>query len=495
MEKFFWADAIADEIIKRKKKAEYVCASGIGVSGTLHIGNFRDGITTDLVVRALRDKGKKVRFVYSWDDFDRFRKVPANVPKNYEKYIGMPVSDILSPFKKGMSYTKYFEDKFKAELVEVGVKPKFISQSEMNRKCKYASLIKKSLDNNDKIKRVLNKYRKEPLGKDWYPVSVYCEKCCKDFTKIIDAKGYEIEYECKCGFKDKIDYREKGIVKLKWRVDWPARWKYEGVDFEPGGGDIGAAGGSYVTGKEIAKNVFDYEAPKYVYYEMINFKGESGRFSGSKGNVLTVSDLLEIYEPEILRYLFVGTRPNKGFQISFDADVIKVYDEYDLLEEKYFDKIATPQERRIYELSQVKPAKKRSEKLSFRHLVTFVQTGKTGELNAGSKLRAEKVKNWLENYAPEDFKFEVQEKISVKLDKKQKQALIALKESLAVKDFTEDELFNEFYEICKAVDISNKEFFGGAYGVIINKARGPRLAALILAIGKDKVVELLGKIK
>ena len=48
MEKFFWADQIADEIIKEKgKKKQYVCASGIGISGTLQIGNFSDAITTD----------------------------------------------------------------------------------------------------------------------------------------------------------------------------------------------------------------------------------------------------------------------------------------------------------------------------------------------------------------------------------------------------------------------------------------------------------------
>ena len=85
-EKFFWADAIADQIIKQKgEKDEYVCASGITPSGQVHIGNFREVITTDMVVRALRDKGKKVRFIYSWDDFDRFRKVPKGVDKSYEK--------------------------------------------------------------------------------------------------------------------------------------------------------------------------------------------------------------------------------------------------------------------------------------------------------------------------------------------------------------------------------------------------------------------------
>jgi len=495
MEKFFWADEISEKIIKKRgKKKEYTCASGIGVSGILHIGNFRDAITTDLVVRALKDKGKKVRFIYSWDDYDRFRKVPANIPKSYKKYIGMPVSEVPAPKGKG-KYARYFEDIFEEELEKVGIKPEFISQSEMNKKCKYAGLIKKALDNVEKIKRILNKYRREKWGKNWYPVSVYCEKCKKDTTTIVKTKGYFIEYKCACGFGNKIDYRKKGIVKLKWRIDWPARWKYEGVVFEPGGADLGAAGGSYITGKEIAKEIFGYEAPSYVYYEMIGIKGESGRFTGSKGNVLTLNDVEEIYEPEILRYLFVGTRPNKGFQISFDNDVIKIYDEYDMLEEKYYDKTASPQEKRIYELSQIKLAKSKPEKSGFRHLITFVQVGKTKELNPASKARAEKVKNWLEKYADEDFKFEIKDKISIKLSKKQKQSLNALKESLSVKDFTEDELFNELYNICNAIGINNKEFFDGAYGIIIGKSRGPRLASLIIAVGKEKTVKLLEKIK
>jgi lysyl-tRNA synthetase class 1 len=485
MEKFFWADAIADQIIKRKKK-EYVCASGTTPSGIVHIGNFREAITTDLVARALQDKGKKVRFIYSWDDYDRFRKVPANVPEKFEKYIGMPVSEVPSPSGNG-SYAEYFEKEFEKSLEKVGIKPKFIRQGLMNKKCKYASLIKKALDNLGKIKKILNQYRKEPLEKDWYPLEVYCEKCKKDTTRIIKVEGYFVEYECSCGFKNKIDYRKKGIVKLKWRVDWPARWSYEKVDFEPGGIDHSVHGGSYMTGKEIVK-IYDYEAPLYQLYEWIRIKGGT-EFSSSKGNVTTLAEVEEIYEPEIIRYIFVSTRPNKGFQISFDADVIKIYDEYDMLEEKYYNKTATPQERRIYELSQIKLAKSKPEKVGFKHLITLVQIGK------GKGERAKKVKAWLKQYAPEEFKFKVIEKISTSLDKKQKQALVTLKESLAVKDFTEDELFNEFYDICKAVNLSNKEFFEGAYMTIIGKAKGPRLASLILAVGKEKIIKLLGQLK
>ena len=90
-----WADITADKIIRERKqflndkKTKYVCASGITPSGTVHIGNFREIISVELVVRALRQKGADVRFIYSWDDYDVFRKVPKNMPNQEElaKYL------------------------------------------------------------------------------------------------------------------------------------------------------------------------------------------------------------------------------------------------------------------------------------------------------------------------------------------------------------------------------------------------------------------------
>ena len=494
-EKFFWADQIAEQIIKeRGNKKEYVCAAGGGPSGTLHIGNFRDVITAELVARALINKGKKVRFIYSWDDYDRFRKVPKNVPKKWEKYIGMPINEFPSSFDKNKKYAEYFEKEFENGLKKVYVKPEFIQQSKMNKKCAYAVLIKKAIDKRKEIINILNKSRKEDLGENWWPFTIYCSKCKKDFTKVLDVKDYKIEYECKCGYKEKFDYRKKGIVKLRWRIDWPARWDYEKVDFEPGGIDLSVEGGSFMTGREISKKIFDYNPPAYVFYEWIKLKGGKS-FSSSAGNVITIDEVEELYEPEILRNLFVSTRPRKSFQISLDADIIKEYEEFDDLERRYFEKEVNQKEKRIYELSQIKIPKRKPNKTSFKHLITLVQLNKLKGLNAESKKRAEKVKKWLENHAPEDFKFEFQKKIKVKLNNKEKQALIQLKEALATKKYAEDKLFNEFYNICKGINIKTKEFFQVAYSVLINKTRGPRLASLILAIGQDKVVKLLEKIE
>ena len=442
----------------------------------------------------MKDKNKKVKFIYSWDDYDRFRKVPKNVSENYEKYLGMPLSEIPSPFVKNKSYAKYFEEEFEKSLEKVGIFPEFIQQNVMNKKSKYAKLIKLAIEKRKEIMEILNKYRREPLKEDWYPVSVYCEKCKKDFTKIISIKDYIIKYECKCGFKGEFDFSKKGLVSVKWRVDWPMRWKYEEVDFEPGGIDHSVEGGSYTTAKEIVKEIFNWEPPIYQFYDWIKIKGGK-EFSSSKGNALTINETLEVYEPEILRYLFVGTRPNKGFQISFDNDVIKIYDDFDALENKYYEKLADPREKRIYELSKLKITKEKPKRISFRHLITLVQTGKIKQLKGTEKTRAEKVENWLENYAKEDMKFEIQDKITLDLTEKQKQALVELKESLVLNDFNEDELFNEFYKICEAVGIKGREFFETAYNVIINKNKGPRLASLILAVGKEKIIKLLNQIK
>ena len=75
-----WAEKIAKQIIERNpNKEEYVCAAGISPSGSVHIGNFRDVATSYMVVKALRKLGKKAKLLFSWDEFDRMRKVPVNV--------------------------------------------------------------------------------------------------------------------------------------------------------------------------------------------------------------------------------------------------------------------------------------------------------------------------------------------------------------------------------------------------------------------------------
>ncbi len=503
-----WADTTASRVIKEQgDKRKYVCASGITPSGHIHIGNFREVITTDLIVRALESRGKDVRFIYSWDDYDRLRKIPKGFPKELEKHIGKPIGAI--PFK-GVTYAGFIEKEFEDSLKDLGFNIKFIRQIEEYKKCIYAHDIKLALNEKSKIKSILDKYRKVALEKDWWPIFIYCEKCGKDSTKILEYDNeYEIKYECKCGHKDKFDFRKKGIIKLSWRPDWSMRWAYYHEDFEPCGKDHAAAGGSWVTCKEIVKQVWEVDGPSKLFYEWIGPKGK-GQFASSLGNVITVNEMLDIYEPEIVRYLFASTRPNAEFAISFDLDVIKIYEDYDFCERLYYseEKLTNKKEilkqKRVYELSSVSnPERNMPEQVGFRHLTILLQINE-GDIEKATIGMSERVKkrakcawNWLEKYAPEDFKFKVNKKVSseikAKLNGKQKKALQILNKRLD-KEYNHDSLFNEFYEICKEVNIKNTEFFKGAYLVLISKEKGPRLSNFILTLGKSRVRELLEQI-
>jgi lysyl-tRNA synthetase class 1 len=124
-----WADETAIKIIREKgNKDEYTCASGITPSGTVHIGNFREIISVDLVVRALRDMGKEVRFIYSWDDYDVFRKVPKNMPQQekLEKCLHYPITVVPDPWGRDKSYARHHEVDVETILPLVGIHPEYI---------------------------------------------------------------------------------------------------------------------------------------------------------------------------------------------------------------------------------------------------------------------------------------------------------------------------------------------------------------------------------
>ncbi len=137
-EKIHWADDAAKRIIKVKGDKEiYTLAAGITPSGIVHIGNFRELITVELVKRALEKRGKKVRFIFSWDDYDVFRKVPANLPPDkraiFPKWLGKSISAIPDPFTEEKSYAAYFEKKLENSLEKVKVCPEFLYQSEKSQ--------------------------------------------------------------------------------------------------------------------------------------------------------------------------------------------------------------------------------------------------------------------------------------------------------------------------------------------------------------------------
>ena len=102
--------------------------------------------------------------------------------------------------------------------------------------------MKTALNNKEKIKDCLNRYRDDEHKirpeEEYWPVSVFCDKCNKDTTTIEGWDGdWGLSYSCECGNTEKVDLRKAKGVKLGWRVDWPMRWCHEHTVFEPAGKD------------------------------------------------------------------------------------------------------------------------------------------------------------------------------------------------------------------------------------------------------------------
>jgi lysyl-tRNA synthetase class 1 len=518
-EAIHWADMTADRIIReRGDRDSYVLASGITPSGVVHFGNFREVITVDFVARALRKKGKKVRFIFSWDDYDTFRKVPANLPKQDElkAFLFQPIVDTPDPFGEHPSYAAHHEKNFEAQLAQMGVTVEPLYQATKYRGGEYADSITHTLNSKDKIKAILDQHRSEPLPESWLPVSIYCAGCNRD-EAISDLTwdGTAIGYSCSnCHHKGSETVKGSTRVKLPWRVDWPMRWAFEKVDFEPGGKDHSSQGGSYTTAKEIV-TLFNWRPPVYLQYDFVSFKGMGGKMSSSKGNLVTVNDVLKVYEPEMVRWIFASYKSNTDFAVSFDLDVIKMYEDFDRMERSAYGKEPNVAEkkaamaRRVYELSQIgdTPAEMPFQP-SFRHLTSILQIH-DGSIEKAREAYRSEIKNarderrfnqraacalfWLQEFAPEDFKFGLN-KTTPKIDlgEKQKAFISKLIGLLEGQNFGSDkELHEAMYAEINALELPPIEAFPAVYQLLISQERGPKLAGFILTIGQDTVARLL----
>jgi len=518
-----WADQTAEKIIREKgDKDTYTCASGITPSGTVHIGNFREIISVDLVVRALRDMGKKVRFIYSWDDYDVFRKVPVNMPEQelLAKHLRFPITMVPDPWGRDESYARHHEVDVESILPAVGIAPEFLYQSKRYRASMYAEGMKKALEKRADLVRILDKYRDEEhkIQGEWWPISVFCDSCNKDTTEIDGWDGdWGVSYHCECGHKETVDLRTSKGVKLGWRVDWPMRWNHEQVDFEPAGKDHHSQGGSFDTAKHVCKDVYGWEPPITFRYDFIGIKGTPGKMSSSKGKVVDLYDILNVYTPEVARYLFAGTRPNTEFSISFDLDVIKIYEDYDKTEriawglEKAKDEDVFAKEKRIYELSQVERGMPPcvSYQIPFRHLCNLLQinAGDIGKTIAGLpdvkaeqlgrlKARCERAWYWIVECAPEDFQFHLlpDGEISSALSGEEKAVVRGLRDEVVAKldSYADDKTCGEaIYAVAAAHGMDGKALFRAAYQALVGKDQGPRLANFLRSIGKDRLLGIL----
>jgi lysyl-tRNA synthetase class 1 len=522
-EAMHWADLIARRIIAEKgDKESYTLASGITPSGTIHIGKFREIITTEMVSRALARMGKKTRFIYSWDDYDTFRKVPADMPgqEMLKGLLYQPIVDIPDVYGTEESYARHNEATLEKIAPDLGISNiEFIYQSKMYRGGAYNDLIVEVADKNKKVRDILQKFKTNEIDAGWFPIETYCGECNRDrgvkFSNY-DSDSKTIDCECElCGHRETLNLRESRRLKLPWRVDWPMRWKFENVDFEPGGTDHSSAGGSFDTSRIIVREIFGGSAPVYAKYAFVLPKGEKRKMSSSVGNGFSVDNVLDVYTPEMVRWFFASYKPDAPFNMAFDIDVLKNYENFDRMERAVYG--GEPNEekraalRRIYEMSQINFDGKIPESCPFRpvfrHLCNYLQSNgldieKTRAVFADQikndadelryRERAKRAVFWLENYAPDDFIFRVNaaRRTDVPMTDAES-AFVAGVRDVLQNDIGERDLQDKIGALIESNGLDAQAAYRVLYQLLIGRDKGPKLAGFMLGIGRDKVLELL----
>ncbi len=226
--------------------------------------------------------------------------------------------------------------------------------------------------------------------------------------------------------------------------------------------------------------------------------------------------MLEVYTPELTRFLFAGTRPNAEFAISFDLDVLKLYEDYDKCERIYYgahevNEKDKAKQSRIYELSQLgRPEPEMPYQVPIRHLSTLLQTydgdldrtlAAFPDLTEGQKprlrQRAACAWRWVTQFAPADFTFRLKAAGSapIALSPPAARAVQGLLAVIGTEmDGLDEKALNDrIYAVAGDAGIDTKDFYKVMYQALVGKDQGPRLASFLKIIGKEKLAGILGR--
>ena len=498
-------------------------------------------MTVHLVAEELRGRGWTVDHIHSWDDYDRMRKVPAGVPLEFASYIGMPYADIPDPFGEYDSYaTRYMTD-FIDGLARLGIHPRYVRQSEAYRRGDYLGQIRVAMRQRADIFDILAEYQnlegqKETIDERraaYYPFKVYCENCHKDMTRVTSYRDEDVflTYVCdNCEHQSGYSLNDKIDGKLVWKVDWPMRWSYERVDFEPGGEDHSSPGSSYTVGQRIVQKLFDWTAPQFIGYAFVGMGGRS-KISSSVGTTATVASALEIIEPAILRWLYARRANNQAFEIDYGQGLLRLYEEWDALVRQIHKGAASEVNQKLFE----RATKTTSEEIIYTHKVvpfplltsvidvtqaneeqvlriisqTLPDVGSDDSATLRTELepRLSCALNWVNNYLPDDERTQIRSSFddtAFEQFSAMDQAGVRLLAERLDHSWNISELSSLMYTIPKLVrnlDIdtppndelkqAQRSFFVALYTLICGKDTGPRIPTLLLSIGLERARQLL----
>ncbi len=521
----FWLDKIAREIIEREERLNRKFSvlrveSGIGASGFPHIGSVGDSLRAYGVKLALEDLGYKSELIAYSDDRDGLRKVPAGVPKEYSKYLGMPVSEIPDPWGCHSSYGEHMSSMLIEALEKLGIEFTFISGTEAYKSGLLDEQVSKLLVNSDRVDKIIREEVGSSRPEGWIHYWPRCEKCGRIYTtrviKVIPEEGkviYACDQEFKgikgCGYIGEASYL-KGDGKLAWKGEFAARWAALGIVFEPHGKDITD---SFRVNARIAKEILNYEPPMTVMYEMF-LDSTKKKISKSAGNVITPQMWMEFSPPEALRMLMFK-RYHSTRSISLQSsplyinelennirkyhDLERIRSERDritikrLMEYTYLMKgVPTPWPYRYTAVLNIVAMLPRDMEFDDLLRVTADLISKYYNMEPDSLLSEEMfrryvyyARNYVENFGTSEMKrVEISNSLLNAIDS----FVNKLKE-----DMKEDDIQNLAFNTARESGVPVRAFFQAIYMMLLGQPQGPKLGPLVKRIGIDRFKELYSR--
>lgn len=521
----FWADHVAEQIRTRykekiKKGEPIVIRDEKTLSGRVHVGSLRGVAIHGIVSEVLREEGIKNTFLFEFNDFDPMDGLPVYLDKEkFLPHMGKLLCEVPSSDGKTKNYAEYFGGELQGVIKEAGFEPEYYRSSELYRSGKYNEVIRKALLKADVIRDIYKRVSGSQKEDHWLPLNVVCEQCGKvGTTRAVNFDGTTVEYSCGkyvewaegCGHKGKVSPFD-GRAKLPWKVEWAAKFSVMNVDVEGGGKDHSTKGGSREIADAISREVFDREPPINIPYEFFVVGGK--KMSSSKGAGSSAREVADLLPPHILRFLLINKEPQRVIDFIPDGDTVPVlYDTYDRFADNYFsgnkDDFA-----RVFPFSYPQADRKNLKKKTLPRFSTIaflvqmphlniieeieriMETKLTNEDKKELSLRARYAKIWLDTYAPEDYKYEIQKTLPVvakNLSELQKKALgrvlvfVESKESISGQEF-----HLTLHGIKEELGIAPKDFFEALYLSILGKKNGPKAGWFLSVLDREFLINRL----
>lgn len=517
----FWADELAAGL-----SGPQVVNDSKTPSGTVHVGSLRGVVLHDAIARALRDHGLPTEFRYGVDDLDPMDAQALLTPDAVDRYMGVPLAHVPAPEgSDAASYARYFVGElFMGTFAGLGITPEIYWMSELYGDGTMDPYIRTALDGAQRIRELyweVSKVAKEP---GWLPLSVICEQCGRIGTTLAtDWDGTTVAYTCKpdhvtwatgCGNSGRV-VPGGGRVKLPFNVDWAAKWSLFDVTVEGCGKDLATAGGSRDRSDAIAREVFHREPPLNVAYEFLNIGGR--KMSTSKGTGATAHGIAELLPPELLRFLFLRHKPRRAIEFDPEGDTIPgLFDEFDRIADAVAglptrgELPADP--RAILRQSLVEPDADVAIEAArfrppFRHLALLVQvpgvdvvermTAEKGAPLDDVELgildtRVEAARAWLESFAPDRYKVEVQESLSEGVSgftEAQRIMLASLAGEAEAAAPTSGAAWQDLiFGTAQMYGVSSGDAFGALYLAFLGRTNGPRAGWLLASLDRGFVI-------